>query len=37
MADSKVDVTKLAPIAFDPINRTYHVLGEKVGNASRAG
>ena len=31
--DGKVDVDKLAPIAFDPINSAYHRLGEKVGNA----
>ncbi len=37
MADSKVDVTKLAPIAFDSINRIYYVLGEKVGNAFQDG
>ncbi len=35
--DGKVDVSKLAPITFDPINNTYHVLGEKVGNAFQDG
>ena len=29
----KVDMTKLQPITFDPINSAYHVIGEKVGNA----
>ena len=31
--DGKVDVAKLAPITFDPVNNAYHKLGEKVGNA----
>ena len=31
--DGKVDVVKLAPITFDPVNSAYHKLGEKVGNA----
>ena len=31
--DGKVDVVKLAPITFDPVNNAYHKLGEKVGNA----
>lgn len=35
--DSKVDVSKLAPIVFDPVNSAYHVLGEKVGNAFQDG
>ena len=33
----KVDVAKLAPIVFDPINNTYHKLGEKAGNAFQDG
>ena len=36
-ADGRVDVTKLAPIVFDPMNSTYHQLGEKVGNAFKDG
>ena len=32
-ADGGIDVAKLAPIAYDPVNHYYHVLGEKVGNA----
>ena len=36
-SDGKVDVAKLAPIAFDPINNAYHKLGEKVGNAFHDG
>ena len=36
-SDGKVDVAKLAPIVFDPINNAYHKLGEKVGNAFRDG
>lgn len=36
-ADNKVDVEKMAPIVFDPVNHTYHKLGEKVGNAFKDG
>lgn len=32
-SDGKVDVSKLDPITFDPVNNAYHRLGEKVGNA----
>lgn len=31
--EGKVDVSKLVPIVFDPVNAAYHKLGEKVGNA----
>ena len=37
MTDGKVDITKVAPITFDPFNNAYHVIGEKVGNAFRDG
>lgn len=37
MTDGKVDVAKVQPIAFDPFNSAYHVLGEKVGGAWNAG
>ena len=33
----KVDPMKLRPITFDPMNNTYLVLGEKVGNAFKDG
>ena len=33
----KVDPAKLRPITFDPMNKTYLVLGEMVGNAFRDG
>ncbi len=33
LADGKLDIEKLAPIAFDPANAAYWTLGEKVGNA----
>ena len=33
----KVDPMKLRPIAFDPMNNAYLVLGEKVGNAFKDG
>ena len=32
-AEGKVDVTKLQPITYDPMNHHYLVLGEKVGQA----
>jgi Conserved protein/domain typically associated with flavoprotein oxygenases, DIM6/NTAB family len=32
-ADGKVDLTKMRPITVDPIGGSYHVIGEKVGNA----
>ncbi len=35
--DGKVDVAKLAPITFDPINNAYHKLGKKVGSAFQDG
>lgn len=31
--DGKVDPAKLEPIAFDPVNNGYLVLGRRVGNA----
>lgn len=37
MTDGKVDVSKVQPIAFDPFNSAYHVLGEQVGSAWRSG
>ena len=33
----KVDVAKLQPITYDPMNHDYLVLGEKVGNAFEDG
>ena len=35
--NGKVDPAKLKPITFDPMNNTYLVLGEKVGNAFKDG
>ena len=35
--DGKVDVEKLRPITYDPMNHHYLVLGEKVGNAFKDG
>lgn len=35
--DGKIDPARLQPIIFDPVNHTYHVMGEKVGNAFRDG
>ena len=37
MTDGKVDVSKVAPICFDPFNNAYHVIGEKVGDAWGSG
>ncbi|MGF6906138.1 flavin reductase family protein [Fusobacterium sp. PH5-44] len=36
-SNNKVDVAKLAPITFDPINNTYIKLGDVVGNAFKDG
>jgi flavin reductase (DIM6/NTAB) family NADH-FMN oxidoreductase RutF len=36
-AEGKVDVTKLQPITYDPMNHHYLVLGEKVGQAFHDG
>lgn len=36
-ADGNVDVTKMAPITFDPFNNTYVVLGGVAGKAFSAG
>lgn len=35
--NGKVDVAKLRPITYDPVNHDYLVLGEKVGNAFQDG
>ena len=35
--EGKIDPTKLQPIIFDPMNYTYLVTGEKVGNAFKDG
>ncbi len=35
--DGKIDPARLQPIIFDPVNHTYHVMGDKVGNAFRDG
>ena len=36
-ADDKVDVAKLAPITYDPVNLRYHKIGELVAPAFNAG
>lgn len=33
LTDDKIDPLKLRPITYDGMNHSYHVLGEKVGNA----
>ena len=35
--DGKVDVAKLQPITYDPMNHHYLVLGEKAGHAFKDG
>jgi len=37
MTGEKVDVSKVQPLCFDPFNRAYHVMGEKVGEAWGSG
>lgn len=37
LTDGKVDVTKVAPVCFDPFNNTYNVIGEAVANAFSEG
>ena len=37
LTDGKVDVSKVAPLCFDPFNRAYQVMGEKVGEAWGSG
>ncbi|MBR1708947.1 MAG: flavin reductase family protein [Clostridia bacterium] len=37
LTDGHVDVSKVKPIAFDPFNNAYHVLGAKAGDAWRSG
>jgi len=32
-SDGKIDIAKLRPIIFDGVHASYHVIGEKVGNA----
>ena len=36
-ADGKVDVAKLDPIAYDPVNHVYHKMGARAGVAFKAG
>ena len=35
--NGKIDVNKLQPISFNPVDNSYHVLGEKVGQAFKDG
>ena len=35
--NGNIDLMELKPITFDPANHTYHVVGEKVGNAFKDG
>lgn len=37
MTNGKVDLAKVRPIAFDPFNNKYNVLGEIVGDAFSSG
>lgn len=35
--EGNLDMTRFAPLSFEPFHRTYHVLGEKVGTAFKDG
>ena len=37
MTDGKVDILKVRPVAFDPFNNTYNIVGETVAKAWNAG
>lgn len=37
LTDGRIDPAKLRPIIYDGANHTYHVMGEKVGNAFKDG
>ena len=37
LTDGKVDLAKVRPIAFDPFNNEYNLVGEVVGKAWGAG
>ncbi len=37
LTDGTLDMAKAAPLCFDPFNRAYHVIGEKVGEAWKLG
>lgn len=36
-AEGRIDVSKLQPIAFEPVHGGYHVLGQRVGTAFHDG
>ena len=33
LTDGKIDIAKLQPITYDPVNHGYYTIGEKAGNA----
>ena len=33
LTDGKIDIAKLQPITYDPVNHDYYTIGEKAGNA----
>ena len=33
LTDDKIDIAKLQPITYDPVNHGYYTIGEKAGNA----
>ena len=37
LTDGQLDMAKAAPLCFDPFNRAYHVIGERVGGAWQLG
>lgn len=36
-ADGNIDLGKLQPVAFDPVNNTYRLVGDVVGHAWKSG
>ena len=37
LTDGRLDMAKAAPITYDPFNKAYNVIGEKVGDAWKSG
>lgn len=35
--EAGVDIAKLTPITFDPVNNAYHRLSEKIGDTFKGG
>ncbi len=37
LTDGKLDIKKAKPVCFDPFNNAYHIIGDYVGGAWKAG